>query len=237
MRRSLLAFVIILFCSAALAFSFPALTGRVVDAAHILSAATVEQLDQTLLAYEQQSTNQVVVATIPSLEGGTIEDYGYQLGRAWGIGQKGKDNGAVLIVAPIERKVRIEVGYGLEGTLTDALSNAIIQSIILPDFRSGNMEKGIIDGTRAIVAALGGKLSDSPELGPTDNSHNLSNGVLILGVIIFLIFRIFILPWWFPTFLPFGGGRSGGFSGGFGGGGGFSGGGGSFGGGGASGGW
>jgi uncharacterized protein len=230
MRRALLPLLFLLiFAASAFAYSFPALTGRVVDAAHILSPTIIDQLDQTLTGYEQSSTNQIVVATIPSLEGGTIEDYGYQLGRSWGIGQKGKDNGAILIVAPHERKVRIEVGYGLEGTLTDAVSNAIIQTVILPDFRSGQMETGVIDGTRAIVAVLGGKADFTPQI-VASRKHEP-----IITDVIFAIFWILFIVWRVGRGFGYGGGFGG--SGGFGSGGGFSGGGGSFGGGGASGGW
>ena len=207
------------------------------DDAHILSPASVQSLDQTLAAFEQESTDQVVVATIPSLEGTPIEDYGYQLGRHWGIGQKGKDNGVILLVAPAERKVRIEVGYGLEGTLTDAISDKIIQSIILPSFRQGQMETGVVNGAYAIVSALGGKISPAAAQAlasqpQPDSGGNTGQLFSLLFFIIIILLRFFLLPWWFPFFFPLGGRGSG-----FGSGGGFSGGGGSFGGGGASGGW
>lgn len=203
------------------AISFPQLTGRVVDQAGLLNAGTAQQLDLQLQAHEAATSNQLVVVTLKDLQGLTIEDYGYQLGRAWGIGQKGKDNGVLLIVVPELRKVRIEVGYGLEGTLTDALSANIIQAVILPQFRAGNFAQGITAGTDAIIQALGGqyKIRSAPK-----QSEQLP-------------------PWWFIFFLPlvflsrF---RMGRFYGHYGGGsrrGGFGGGGGSFGGGGASGGW
>src|SRR5215469_14630157 len=112
--------------------TFPALTGRVVDDANILSDNTKSQLTQMLAQEEKQTTNQIVVVTLKSLQGYEIADYGYQLGRAWGIGQKKKDNGALIIVAPSEHKARIEVGYGLEGTLTDAASKVIIDRYMLP---------------------------------------------------------------------------------------------------------
>lgn len=159
MRVVRLSFVLFLLCGA-LAFAapqFPVLTGRVVDDAHILSETTVQSLDQMLADYERGTSNQVVVVTIPSLGGDAIEDYGYQLGRFWQIGQKEKNNGTLLIIAPNERKVRIEVGYGLEPVLTDAASSEIVNGIILAAFRSGNMEQGIIDGTQAILSVLGGK--------------------------------------------------------------------------------
>ncbi len=135
---------------------FPALTGRVVDNAGLLSAPERQRLTRLLEEHEAQTTNQVVIVTLESLQGYVIEAFGYQLGRHWGIGQKGKDNGVLLIVASTERKVRIEVGYGLEGTLTDALSRDIIDTRILPAFRSNNYERGIARGTTGILAVLGG---------------------------------------------------------------------------------
>lgn len=144
-------------CLAFAAPKFPSLTGRVIDNANLLSPEVEKKLDAQLEAYEQGTTNQVVVVTLASLEGYAIDDYGYQLGRYWQIGQKGKNNGVLLIVAPKERKVRIEVGYGLEPLLTDALSNTIIQNVILPQFKKGDYQQGIVDGTQSILDVLGGK--------------------------------------------------------------------------------
>jgi len=134
---------------------FPPLTGRVVDDAGMLSPAVEARLTNELAALEQQTGHQLVVATLPDLQGYEIEDYGYQLLRTWGIGRKGQDDGAILIVAPNQRKVRIEVGYGLEPVLTDALSSLIIQRAILPAFKTGDMEKGVVDGTEAIARQIG----------------------------------------------------------------------------------
>jgi uncharacterized protein len=134
---------------------FPPLTGRVVDDAQILSPAAEQKLDGELAALERQTGHQLVVATLPDLQGYEIEDYGYQLLRAWGIGRKDEDDGVILIVAPKERKVRIEVGYGLEPVLTDALSSLIIQRAILPAFKAGNMEQGVVAGTEAIARQIG----------------------------------------------------------------------------------
>ena len=116
---------------------FPELTGRVVDRADMLPAKVERRLSQMLEAHEQSTTEQVVVVTLPNLQGYAIEDFGYQLGRHWGIGQEGEDNGALLLVAKDERRIRIEVGYGLEGRLTDATSATIINQIITPAFRQG----------------------------------------------------------------------------------------------------
>lgn len=159
--RALLLLLLIL-ASPALASGpqFPALTGRVVDDAGILRASTKRQLTDMLAERERATGDQVVVVTLASLQRYPIEEYGYDLGRYWGIGQKGKNNGALLIVAPNEHKVRIEVGYGLEGQLTDAKSRAIIDNYILPSFKRGDFNFGILAGATEMVRALGGNPPD-----------------------------------------------------------------------------
>ena len=134
--------------------NFPRLSGRVVDEANLLSPEAERSLTARLQALEESTGRQMVVATIPDLQGYPIEDYGYQLGRSWGIGDAKRDDGVLLIVAPNDRKVRIEVGYGLEPILTDSLTSVIIQSRILPAFRSGDMEAGILAGAEAVAAQL-----------------------------------------------------------------------------------
>ncbi len=230
--------------------SFPALTGRVVDGAHILSDQTKTDLDQKLAALETKTSRQLVVVTLPSLQGYEISDYGYQLGRAWGIGQAKLNNGVLFIVAPNEHKVRIEVGYGLEPILTDALSEVIIQQTVLPKFRAGDFN----GGTEAGVDALIQQLSLDPSTAEAKAAaaeqqvqHQGGSGASPLSILIIIIFiaiafsRIFGgFGFWPLLFLGgLGGGRGyGGYDGGGGGGGGWSGGGGgSFGGGGASGSW
>jgi uncharacterized protein len=136
--------------------TFPALTGRVVDEAGLLSGADNAALTGTLADLEAKTTDQLVVVTLKSLQGTTIEDYGYQLGRRWKIGQKDKDSGVLLIVAAGEQKVRIEVGYGLEGALTDAATRVIIENSILPRFRTGDFPGGIKSGVADIVQMLVG---------------------------------------------------------------------------------
>jgi uncharacterized protein len=249
--------------SAAIAQTFPKLTGRVVDEANLLDPAQEASLTAKLEALEKQSTRQLVVVTLPDLQGYEIEEYGYQLGRKWGIGQaeKGsleKDNGALLIVAPNERKVRIEVGYGLEGVLTDALSSVIIQQDILPRFRDKDMPGGIAAGTDAIITQLtlpeeearayAAKVEE--ESRKADDGDGF--GLFIFWLIV--IFFFFILPiltssrgkgsryrgsgvGGITTWGASSGSSWGSSSGSSWGGGGFSGGGGSFGGGGSSGGW
>ncbi|MGL4764367.1 MAG: TPM domain-containing protein [Aeromonas sp.] len=217
---------------------FPTLSGRVVDEASLMSRKQAHQLTQQLAAFEKRSGIQLVVVSVDSLQGETIEEYGYQLGRHWGIGQKGKDNGVLLLIAQDERKVRIEVGYGLEGDLPDAIAANIIQTRILPAFKRGDMVAGVVAGSQAIMQALGGQYR------PTDNASKEDKlggpWLFILMVIAMIVLHN----------LRGGGGGPGGrrrsayMAGGFGAGsfgnrsgGGFSGGGGSFGGGGASGGW
>ncbi|MCW3798578.1 TPM domain-containing protein [Sphingomonas sp. BN140010] len=154
MTRWLAAVLLLLVAVPAMAQQFPKLTGRVVDEAHLLSPADVADLTSKLEALETKSSRQLVVATVPSLGGYEIEDYGYRLGRAWGIGQKEADNGAILLVAPNERKVRVEVGYGLEPILTDAFSNRVVDEVIVPRFKAGDMPGGIRAGTDALIAQL-----------------------------------------------------------------------------------
>jgi uncharacterized protein len=192
-----------------------------------------------------------VVATVPSLDGLEIEDYGYKLGRTWGIGQKGADNGAILLVAPNERKVRIEVGYGLEPVLTDALSKIIIEERIVPKFRAGDFAGGIEDGADTIVQVIQLPPEEQEKLkAAAASGGGGGDGGFPLGAIIF--FLILALWLWMafrskgrggrrggrggPPIIVWGPGMGGWGGGGFGGGG-FGGGGGGFGGGGASGGW
>jgi len=175
------------------ALEFPALTGRVVDEAGLLSAATRAQLTQLSEQHERTTANQLVVVTVKSLQGYPVEDYGYQLGRFWGIGQKGQNNGVLLIVAPNEREVRIEVGYGLEGQLTDALSSHIIQGQILPRFKSGDYAGGIVAGAQAIVAVFAGEELPAPAVAPSIRAPQMPiPALLIFGVVIGQILARFL---------------------------------------------
>ncbi|MFJ2447054.1 TPM domain-containing protein [Pseudomonas sp. NPDC087626] len=221
------------------ALAFPALTGRVVDTAQMIDPVVREQLTQQLQALEQTSGDQIVVVTVPDLQGLPIEDYGYQLGRHWGIGQKGKDNGALLIVARDERKLRIEVGYGLEGVLTDAQSWVIINQVIAPAFKTGNYSKGISDGVAAMLQVVGGDPLAVPAH-VADANFAKDNPAFSIGMFVLLLIVLWLCN---RMGLPVGAillailSSSGRGGGGGGGGGGFRGGGGGFGGGGASGGW
>jgi uncharacterized protein len=237
-----LAAFLLALCAAQAALTFPPLTGRVVDEAHVLSPDTQTKLTALLAQEEKQTGKQIVVATLPSLQGTAIEQYGYQLGRAWGIGQKGKNNGALLIVVPSMHKVRIEVGYGLEGQITDAQSRIIIDEFMLPAFRRGDYDSGVTAGTQAIIKVLGGVTLTPGDEDDSDRGQGGNGGVAWIPIVVILIWIVFGRFLWPLLFLGGGWGSRGGWGGGgFGGGGfgggGFSGGGGSFGGGGASGSW
>jgi uncharacterized protein len=148
--RALLLMLALFSAASALAQTFPKLTGRVVDQADLLQPEQEADLTSKLAALEAQSGRQLVVATVRSLEGRPIEDYGYRLGRAWGIGDEQKDDGVILLVAPNERKVRIETGYGARVFLTDAVSSVIIRNAITPRFKAGDFAGGINGGVQAI---------------------------------------------------------------------------------------
>jgi len=135
-------------------YAFPALTGRVVDKADLLSPAQEAALSEQSAALDKATGHQFVIVTVPDLGGHPIEDYGVYLGRYWGIGRKGVNDGVLLLVAPAERKVRIEVGYGLEKTLSDPRSAEIIAQDILPRFKAGDMPGGIVAGAAAITRTL-----------------------------------------------------------------------------------
>ena len=247
---------VLLFASAAFAYTFPPLSGRVVDQANVMSAASRADVEAKSKALEDKSGIQLVVATVKSLQGGDIETYANELFRFWKLGEAKKNNGVLLLVAPAEHKVRIEVGYGLEGTLTDALSSVIIRSAIIPRFRVNDYSGGIERGVDGIISVL---TTDASEWHKKAQMRSEERTRTANDVFPFLFFLVVIFVIWylmrhangppgppgkggrrgggFPMFIPYGG-WGGGFGGGGGDfGGGFSGGGGSSGGGGASGGW
>lgn len=199
LMRLLLACLLVLAPASAMAQKFPALSGRVVDDAHLLSADQVAQLTQLSTDIEKASSRQFVVATIPDLQGYPIEDYGYRLGREWKIGQGGASNGIILIVAPNERKVRIEVGYGLEPVMTDALSSTIINDTIIPKFRSGDFPGGIMAGAAAIGDQMklpleAAEVSAKAKVDQAQTHRRRSNGGVggVIGIF-WTIFVIFII--------------------------------------------
>jgi uncharacterized protein len=155
--RGTLAALLLLLAVAAHALEVPYLTGRVTDNAELLDAGARRDLGELLAAHERKTGNQVVVLTIASLEGENLEAFANRVFNAWGLGQKGRDNGVLLLVVPAERRLRIEVGYGLEGQLTDVEAGRIVRNVIVPAFRDGDFARGIGDGARAIVAKLEGQ--------------------------------------------------------------------------------
>jgi uncharacterized protein len=144
----------------AAAADVPFLTGRVVDDAEVLRPETRQKLAALLKAHEERTTNQVVVLTVPSLEGESVEDYARQVFEAWKLGRKDKDNGVLILVAPSDRRMRIEVGYGLEGTLPDAVAGRIVRNQMTPRFKANDFDGGITDGVESVVAVLEGRGGD-----------------------------------------------------------------------------
>jgi uncharacterized protein len=252
-----LAALVLCLASLAFALDFPPMTGRVVDQANIMTAQSRTELETKLKELEDKSSIQLVVATVKSLQGSDVETYANDLFRYWKLGEAKKNNGVLLLIAPAEHKVRIEVGYGLEGTLTDALSSVIISSAIIPRFKAGDFSAGIERGVDGIVSVLSGDTADwQPKVHVrSDDASGVINDLLVP----LFPMLIFFLIWYLmgsatgagsrramrqrgrTIFIPYGGptwgsGWGGGIGrGGFGGG--FSGGGGSSGGGGASGSW
>ena len=165
--------------------SFPVLTGRVVDNANFLSPVVEQELTAKLAAHEAETSNQVVVFTTPSLSGYSIADYGYQLGRAWGIGQADKNNGVILIISKTDKKMRIEVGYGLEGVLPDGVASDIIRHKITPAFKQGNFELGIKVGVDSILQSIAGEYVVEP--------RNESNSDSFGEMFPFFMFMLFII--------------------------------------------
>lgn len=222
------------------ALEVPRPGGYVTDRAGILSPETVVKLEKFLRDFERSDSTQLVVLTVPSLEGEAPEEYALKVAENWGVGQKGKDNGALLLVAQAERKIRIEVGYGLEGRLTDLLAGRIVDREISPRFKAGDFDGGVVAGVVAMAEAVRGEYKGT---GRTGGKKERSPWGL-LALLLFLGPGLMLLSggsrlggghhrrggYWVGG--PFGGGGFGG-----GGGGGFSGGGGGFGGGGSSGSW
>jgi uncharacterized protein len=150
----------------------PFLTGRVTDNAYLLSSETHSLLTDSLKAHEMRTTNQVVILTIPAIGGESIEEYANRVFNEWKLGQQGKDNGVLIIVVPDERRMRIEVGYGLEGILTDLTASRIIQFVMTPKFRDGDYEGGIVDGALTVIDILeGGYLDEGLTFGETGDSE------------------------------------------------------------------
>jgi len=175
----------------ALALEVPQLRARVNDYARMLSQGTVRQLDLLLKDLEQRDSTQIVVLTVPSLEGASLEDFSMRVAEQWKVGHKGLDNGAILLVSRADRKVRIEVGYGLEGRLTDLQAGRIIRGIIVPEFKEGRFDRGVVNGVQAMMDVVRGEFKaedkkDSRGLG----SRDLSNLIPFLLLFVFLVFSL-----------------------------------------------
>ncbi|PTM40476.1 YgcG family protein [Bosea sp. 124] len=239
--------------------SYPALTGRIVDGANLIASEARQRIEGKIKAHEDKTSDQLVVATVPSLQGLTIEDYANGLFRFWKLGEAKTNNGVLLLVAPNERKVRIEVGYGLEGALTDALSKVIITTAVAPKFKAGDFAGGIEGGADAILSILAGDAEEwqrRASVRSDDSSTAEAIAIVFTMLMVFILIAAFMNEFrgsggarrhrlrngrWVT--LPqssgwsTGSGSGGGWSSGSSSGGGFSGGGGSSGGGGASGDW
>lgn len=242
-------FAVVTFVMTATAFTapnFPALTGRVVDQAGALNADQNVILTNRLRDFETNTGHQMAVAIVSSLQGYDIRDFGYQLGRFWALGSKEKNDGVLILVSPSDHKVSIEVGYGLEGDLTDALTSVIINHAMVPKFKAGDYLSGLYNAVDDIEKAVGGQGGQVMAAAQAQSAEQMDPATAIFFVIFFIViaFIIYRASRGGVVFIPTGGGggsSSGGFGGGggfsSGGGGGFSGGGGSFGGGGSSGSW
>ena len=203
------------FAAVAMATDVPFLSGRVNDNAGILSAGTARDLEDILRKHEDSTSNQVAVLTIATLEGEPLEDYSRRVVMTWKLGQKGKDNGVLLLVVKDDRKVRIEVGRGLEGNLTDAVASAIIRHEILPQFKAGDYDRGVRGGVEAIIGAIAGSYtaeeSDSAAMDTGTGILAFLFFLLVVGIFTMIAFAapggggwflyVFLLPFWgaFPA--------------------------------------
>lgn len=205
-------FPIIIFCFA-WSFEVPVLSGRVNDYARILTTSEQQQLDDFLAEYEQKTSNQLVLLTLTSLEGESLEDFSIRTVDKWKLGQKAKDNGLLLLVVKNERKVRVEVGYGLEPTITDAFCGELIREVIAPSFQNGNYYQGIYDAFYNITEKIGGEFSTDRYSKPVyrvdqTNPGNISEGklefiffsLIFFGVIMSAVKMNFVAKGFFGSF-------------------------------------
>ena len=188
----------------------PYLEGRVNDYAGILSSQTISGLNAVLKSFEDSTSNQIAVLTINTLDGGSLEDFSVKVAQTWKLGQKGKDNGVLLLVVKDDRKIRIEVGYGLEGTLTDALCSVITQREILPKFKRGDYDGGVSAGIMSMIAAIGGTFtaeqeSDQARMGFPEILIFLGIFTIVVGMFTFIaLFSKGFMSWFLYVFLiPF----------------------------------
>lgn len=183
-----LAGILFLCCvSSASALEVPALKGRVNDYGDILSSSTERQLDAVLEELERTDSTQIVVLTIKSLKGASIEDFSIRVAEKWKIGQEGKDNGAILLVSKNDRKIRIEVGYGLEGTLTDLTSGRIIRNVIVPYFKSGDFDAGVSNGVHSMIQAVRGEFKGAAKPARSERRRSSGAGLFPVLIILFIV--------------------------------------------------
>jgi uncharacterized protein len=209
-------FCIVLLATPAAGLDVPPLAGQVVDQARVLPLSTVESITAQLAAHETKSSNQVAVLIVPTLDGDSIEEFSHRVATAWKLGQKGTDNGVLLLVAIQERKVRIEVGYGLEGVLTDARSAQIIRHEIVPRFRAGDLAGGVMAGVQAILRTIEGTYQASENTASRRDNDVIGQVVtaVIVGLLVGLVFTnlhrfigpvagagiaTLLAPWWVPA--------------------------------------
>lgn len=175
------------------ALEVPQYQGYVTDLAGMISPAERQRLEQTLLAFEQSDSTQIAVLTIPSLEGDSLEDFSIRTVDAWKIGQKGKDNGVLLLVSKNDRKIRIEVGRGLEGVLTDLLAGRIVDRIISPRFKAGQLDQGFEAGISAIISASRGEYKgtgNSRRATRKDEQSSLFNYLIFFAILVGFLGRL-----------------------------------------------
>ncbi len=177
----------ILWMSSTSGLDVPGLKGRVNDHGNMLSSSTEAQLEAVLKDLEQTDSTQIVVLTIPSLEGDSIEDFSIRVADKWKIGQEKKDNGAILIISKNDRALRIEVGYGLEGKLTDLVSGRIIQYVIVPCFKRGDFDGGVISGIQAMIQAVRGEFKADQIPAGSGQKPAPGSGLFPILIILFLV--------------------------------------------------
>jgi uncharacterized protein len=182
---------VLLLFQIAFALEVPALRGRVNDYAGLLSRGTANQLELLLKDFEEKDSTQVVVLTVPSLEEDGLEDFSMRVAEQWKIGHKGLDNGAIVLISRADRKVRIEVGYGIEGRLTDLKAGRIIREVILPEFRAGRFDAGVVNGVQAIIDSVRGEFKAGDRRGASGlDPRTLSDAVPFLILFIFIVFSL-----------------------------------------------
>lgn len=173
------------------ALDVPPLRGRVNDTAGLLSKGVVSQLELVLKEFEQKDFTQIVVLTVPSLEGDGLEEFSLRVAEQWKIGQKGLDNGAIFLISRADRQVRIEVGYGLEGRLTDLTAGRIIRELVLPEFRAGRFDQGVLSGVQAMIDSVRGEFQAGDRKGPGGlDPVMLNDAIPFLVLFIFLVFSL-----------------------------------------------